>query len=884
MDEKDCIVISEYHYGEVYESREKFDNSMFHRVYKRAYDIVQDSVYRQLDKKEKRIFQENVDNIVTFIGRRGTGKSSAMISFMQGLLENCNEYENNDFTIYNKSNECWERRKVQFIGIDCIDASLLEKGEDIFEEILAKMLKEFMKVDEESGSSSKHDYEKKDLYRKFDSIYKKVLNLKKREQVDTFTSEMALSNLRDLARSTDIRQEFQVLVEEYIRMKEDIHHAKKTETFLVVAIDDMDMNVGAGFKILEQIQRYLRVRHMIVLLAVNQEQMKLCCENHFAGMFERRIGYKLENRKQRISDLSDQYMEKGLPAYTRVYLPSLKKMDYDKNRATKIQIAGEEEQPESIKKAVLLTMWKKTRVRYDVEGKKRHFMEPQSLRELNNSGIFRKHMKNLVWDKEHREEFLEQLDFNYRRCMDDLLFRYANEILTGEESRFFLQLSETDIRRRGEDLVTRFCAMAEQTEKKVPENFDAEMYRREFLDGYRIFRYSYGEMLHAIFCVGRMNLYEKPLIHAILAMYSLTLTKIFYRYKDGSEENGVRKRNYEMLKEVVCNSVGGSWSRQLLPKVYKGEEATSDPNEEEKETYYAGTAQNTTVTLIQKVTFKNNDTNEKKDQDKDSREINWEEIDWEKIDWKEIEWKFILFLFLKTDHAQWKPKIERAKQNSEIVLPKNFETEEGYFEINGNKIDYNIMNFVDNIFMLDEKIVEFADNVCGKIIGKKLREHVEKVENGHNIGKSSKAGPSSFWKEMIEWHRQYGGMVVPAYSIDVYYNMFKRLTRDQGLKGKDTIKKSQLYDEFKQLLENIEKRLQANDEVYWGARNNMDRNDEIISFKEIFLSCPVIKQLKDVEKVQNRKEEYNDFIYSLISVDSNSTIPMEERREKTWAV
>ena len=275
MDEKDCIVISEYHYGEVYESRDRFEDSMFHRVYKRAYDVVQDSVYRQLEKKRKSDFQENIDNIVTFIGRRGTGKSSAMISFMQGLLENRDDDKAEAFTIYDRGRDCDNRRKVRFIGIDWIDASLLEKGEDIFEAILAKMLKQFLKEDAESGFSSRNDYDKKDLYRRFDSIYKKVLNVKKRGNIDAFASEMALSNLRDLARSSDIRQEFQQLIEEYIRLKDDLCRDERAETFLVVAIDDMDMNVSAGFEILEKIQRYMRVRHLIVLLAVNQEQMKL---------------------------------------------------------------------------------------------------------------------------------------------------------------------------------------------------------------------------------------------------------------------------------------------------------------------------------------------------------------------------------------------------------------------------------------------------------------------------------------------------------------------------------------------------------------------------------------------------------------------------------
>ena len=224
MEDKKCVVISDYHHGEMYELRKEFSMSMFHRVYKRAYDIVQDCVYRQLEMREDVLVPGNTDNIVTFVGRRGTGKSSAMMSFMQGLEENYEKKAFSDFTIYRDPDQPNEYERIRFIKIDCIDASLLEQGEDIFEEILAKMLKEFLQKDEDGGFSGKHDYDKKDLYQKFDGIYKKHLSVKKRVQTEEFASEMAISNLRDLARSSDIRKEFQKLVELYIRMKEDFYY------------------------------------------------------------------------------------------------------------------------------------------------------------------------------------------------------------------------------------------------------------------------------------------------------------------------------------------------------------------------------------------------------------------------------------------------------------------------------------------------------------------------------------------------------------------------------------------------------------------------------------------------------------------------------------
>ena len=164
--------------------------------------IIQKQIELQLEKGESE-YKETNDNVIIFMGQRGTGKSSVMRSFMKSLLENSSvNDEYGDFIVkLPKSN-----KKIRFIGIDSIDASLLEEQEDIFEAILAKMFNEFLK-DNENINSESLTYEKRELYHMFSSIYKKHLNIKQRNMEDIYSSEAAIANLRDLARSVDIKQE-----------------------------------------------------------------------------------------------------------------------------------------------------------------------------------------------------------------------------------------------------------------------------------------------------------------------------------------------------------------------------------------------------------------------------------------------------------------------------------------------------------------------------------------------------------------------------------------------------------------------------------------------------------------------------------------------------
>lgn len=895
-----AIMISGNHRGEVFEKRSDFDNSLFHRVYKRAYSIVQENVDIQLEKDKNYTIEENIDNVITFMGRRGTGKSSAMHSFMRALLDNHKDIGmSKDYTVYNNGSS---EEKIKFIGIDWIDASLLEQGENIFEAILAKMLNELMQNNGKTNDDAR-SYRMKDLYNEFASIYKKHLNLKQRTMNDSYSMESAIADLRDLSRSSDIRGKFQELIKKYINIKsysgDEYSMEKKYETFLVVAIDDIDMNIDSGFEILEKLQRYLKVERLIILIAVNYEQMKLCCEKHFAKVFDNNDVYEKNKRKEHIGSLADQYLEKVLPSYARIYLPSLKKMDYDRNKMTRLKILDKDgkEAYYPIKKAMFIIAWNKTMVRYDVEGLKRHFMEPESLRELNNWGIFRSFMQDL---DEESEDFLEILDFNYRRNMDDLLFRFADEKLPEKEGDIFIALSERDIRRRGIDIVNLFL---EAADKQYSESRYAKIAKR-MRDDYEKFNYSYGELLHSIYCIGRLPVYDKKLVHAILAMYSLTLTKIYYRYKkslklesdieqgffnvvdDVKKENSSRReRNYIMLKELIGKSVGGSWSRQIMPIYRRSGSGNMNMS------YLCGTARRV---YLDRVTFKidislnNKMADLKKDIDSKQTEGLKEEYYNKFSDFiLEIKWWFILTLFLECEEKLvfWDPTnrviVKRRSQASKLSSEERFiNTQDfGYISLAG-RATYNVMNFINNIFLFDEKLKEFV-----KAIGNMLDPWFKMSDYDYREIVKKLGSKDGFYKDMYNWTIQYGGMVVPAYSMDVYYNMFKRLVRTQQLSNEQYVEnKDDFYRIFYKLLQEIKKHLKKNDEYY----------GEFYYFTDAFTNCPFIKEMlwlrdsildSDVSAVEksnsiSRIRQYNNFVDMVICHHDNLAETYDERMRR----
>lgn len=871
-------VISTSHRGIVYENRKDFSDSIFQQVYKRAYLQVQESVLLQLSKKNNSKRNEDSDNLITFIGRRGTGKSSAMLSFMNALCENyLKEQTIEEYAIY-EDRSC--NKLVRFVSIDEIDASMLEKGEDIFEVILAKMFKEFLKKIDRNSSETL-SYKMRELHNKFASIYKKHLNVKANNTANSHSAEAAISGLRDLARSVDIREEFQELVYSYIEIIQEKSYEKQ-ETFLVVAIDDLDMNVESGFEILEKIQRYLKINRLLVLLAVNYEQMKACCQKHFSKAYDDYSHILMNESKEfvreKINNLAEQYMEKALPPYARIYLPSLKTKDYDRSRVMKIKmIINNMEYCCSTKKAIFLLLVRKTMVRYDVMGLKRHFMEPESLRKLNDFWIFRENMQDLPEKKDN--QFLSILDFNYRRSMDDVLFRFTDEILSDREAKFFLELSEMDIRQRGEAIVLDFLKrIANNSSQKMNYTVvNNEKTYHMFENDYTVFKYSYGELMRALYFMGREDFYEKKMVWAILAMYSLVLTKIFYRCMCGSAEQ--KERNYKMMKTLISGSVAGSWSRYMMPCLDKTSAIVG--TQDITKHYYTGSAKDillsnhfsevsVTISVSQDTAHKINSLYIKQ---KNGQKPSMDDMV-EVVNSLYKQFALMLFLNIRDDFGfdYLLPVVSQEDINAVHSKADKFKsTEKAEIKFNKGWADYNILNFINNIFTYDEILRKFTIAVYYMC----LDEDSFTEEDVEKIIKNLKNTSGSFFKDMENWRKNSGDAVVPFYSTDLFYNLLKRLVRKQRLSLKDTITKDELYMYLEGILNDIEEALSKNDS--WYLENK--KWNFVEKFGYIFKNCPVIKVFRGEEytKIKVRKKInssefqmlFNDFILQIIENENN---------------
>ncbi|MCB5544086.1 GspE family protein [Anaerostipes hadrus] len=136
-------------YESFMEEPKKFEESIYSSTYKKTKSLVKklldESEYIEEEKLRRKIGaldKKEINNMIAFVGKRGTGKTTAMFSFLNYL----NTYGN---SVYEEPFREIDFGSVKFHCLDFIDGGLLEKEENILHILVANMYRKFMETSEE---------------------------------------------------------------------------------------------------------------------------------------------------------------------------------------------------------------------------------------------------------------------------------------------------------------------------------------------------------------------------------------------------------------------------------------------------------------------------------------------------------------------------------------------------------------------------------------------------------------------------------------------------------------------------------------------------------------------------------------------------------------
>lgn len=360
------------------EKIKEFKSSLFAAQYEEASILVSEIIKNDLEEeicsKEEKLLHTEFCNVVSFLGGRGTGKTSAMYSYStllrdynQILLKDDLDSEDKKFLL--STNPC---DNPSFLVLDPINASMLGNNEGVLEVVLAKMW-DYYDNQIKNGYSKIEQEKQNQMAQSFSELgndYKNYIRTSENERVSN------IKRLHHLAGNLNFRTSFQKFTKKFLNL-----FSRGSRKRLVLVLDDVDMAGKNSFKILEQIHLFLSVPNIIILLTADLKRLRKICSEYFLEIYAKnevdyyKIRFGNQSVIKRKDEFADDYLGKIIPSNMRINMPDI----YELNPDTEINF-GDDRKPDGKLSEKLLNMLFKGHVQFDGKSGGHHFLEETTLR------------------------------------------------------------------------------------------------------------------------------------------------------------------------------------------------------------------------------------------------------------------------------------------------------------------------------------------------------------------------------------------------------------------------------------------------------------------------------------------------------------------------
>lgn len=319
------------------ETIEEMNKSIFLDSYIQAYKEL------NIISSEKNTNGIDKNNIIAFLGERGSGKTSCMRSFLGSLKYlNKNRFDVEDDEL-KKSLE--DLCKVNFEILNIVEPSFFSEKVNVIELIVSSMFKKFSIEIEQNNK----DYEiKRTLLKSFQEIFKNMKYMKCSEEYQSSEIE----ELMALGTSVNFKMHLYELIDQYLKFF--------SKNKLIISIDDIDLNTKFAYCMAEDVRKYLSIPNVVIVLALKLEQLKAIIAKEYSEEYEKLLNFSTykDNIVSDIENRVEKYLLKLIPYERRIYLKNPD--SYDEN--IKIFINGEQigSQSEKFQDTILNFIFQKT--------------------------------------------------------------------------------------------------------------------------------------------------------------------------------------------------------------------------------------------------------------------------------------------------------------------------------------------------------------------------------------------------------------------------------------------------------------------------------------------------------------------------------------------
>lgn len=387
------------------------------------------------------------NNIFAFIGDRGSGKTSCMISVADFLINKNKDIKWDDYS---------RLKDINFDTIDLIDPTYFDNTHNLISLFLAKLHKNFRKRTEENEKLVRFGYDSREFS---DKARNKFL-------AQFQTTQEHLYHLLGYIKYTDGKDllEYVDALSASVNLKEDIgnlvdiyqEYMDQKDTVLILRVDDVDINEKHAGEMVETMRKYFIQPNILVLVSFKFKQLEDVKYLELKEFYERdKENFTYDDLREMV----DKYMVKLIPHSHRFFMPSAE--DYHGKRL-KVQFSEskkdskEVHMPEplsfaSVRQAVPQLIFWKTRYLFYNSNARESFIVPSNLREL------RQLIKLLVTlpdyriygENEEGKEIIKKTNYNNKEIFKNYFFEtwINNHLPAGLKEKAIRIVSEGDDNR-----------------------------------------------------------------------------------------------------------------------------------------------------------------------------------------------------------------------------------------------------------------------------------------------------------------------------------------------------------------------------------------------------------------------------------------------------
>lgn len=303
---------------------DQWRDSTFQAIYKRAEQCLRDIVRTKDKPNTEEPFQLKIpdsrNRVMAFVGDRGSGKTSAMVSFVHACVDG-------SIRVYEPAERYDEEaRKCAFYTLPVIEPAGFSEGESIVGCVVSQIYSEL---------EEHHDKLDRSLVQQ---IVNQCTDVREAIRVRGMSSQALLeqnsdelSHLRLLAQTKRLREQLGKLIDSYLIMRTVCRSKRQNgakskgncdSSYLIVPIDDIDTSIHTAYRLVEELRSYFMLPHVIVVMAMKVEQLSDALEQCFINEFKDLYHAKIFLDTQPIA-MAAKYIQKLIPEQRQIHMPSL---------------------------------------------------------------------------------------------------------------------------------------------------------------------------------------------------------------------------------------------------------------------------------------------------------------------------------------------------------------------------------------------------------------------------------------------------------------------------------------------------------------------------------------------------------------------------------